>query len=243
MSDYNFQKNPFKDILNQDNIATFIGTADTEIIKHHSSKNINYYTFNLKIKRLSDVYDTIPVMLNERCYNNIGENIHGKKVYCSGEVRSYNEQYYDNNNNLRYHVKVFIYAYDVTINVADNSDDMNHVHLSGYLCKDPIYRLTPNKKAITDLVIAVCRKNSTNKKVDYIPAIAWNTNAVSASNISKNDRISVTGRFQSREYTKNIGDKTMTRTSYEISISDLIIDCSLRDESTESRSDNQKEES
>lgn len=243
MSNYNFQKNPFKDIINQDNMATFIGIADTEITKHHSSKSINYYTFNLKIKRLSNVYDTIPIILNEKCYNNIGENIQGKRVYCSGEVRSYNEQYYDDNNNLRYHVKVFIYAYDVTINVANDSDDINHVHLSGYLCKDPIYRLTPNKKAITDLVVAVDRKHSTNKKVDYIPAIAWGTNAVSASNISKNDRISFIGRFQSREYTKNTGDKSLTRISYEISISDLVIDCSLRDELTESHLNKQKEES
>lgn len=238
MSDYNFQKNQFKDILNQDNIATFIGTADTEITKHHSSKNVNYYTFNLMIKRLSDVYDTIPIMLNEKCYNNIGENIKGKRIYCNGEIRSYNEQYYDNYGNLKNHVKVFVYAFDVFTNVAEDSDDVNHVHLCGYLCKDPIYRLTPNNRAITDLVIAVSRKNN-NTKVDYIPAIAWGTNAVSASNINKNEKIYLTGRFQSRKYIKNIGGKEITKISYEVSISDLVIDCSLQSTSIESRLDYQ----
>lgn len=222
----------FQRVENENNIATFIGTMVSDFAVHHTSKNQNFFMFDLKVKRLSETYDLIPIIVSESCYNSLDPEIKpGSRLYCNGEVRTYNEMYVDSQGDTKHHVKVFVYAYEVTNNVAEDSDDVNFVHLNGYLCKDPVYRVTPNGRSITDLVVAISRKNSLRNKSDYVPAIAWGTDAISASNsLVKGDGVSIRGRFQSRTYNKKIGDnKTMLKVSYEISIDDIKTDSTFKD--------------
>lgn len=213
----------FQRIENENNIATFIGTMVSDFSIHHTTKNQNFYTFDLRVKRLSDNYDIIPIIVSESYYNCIDPDVKpGSRLYCNGEVRTYNESYVDSNGNTKYHVKVFVYAYEITNNISEEFNDTNFVHLNGHLCKDPVLRTTPNGRSITDLVVAVGRNSSVRNKSDYIPTIAWGTNAISASNISKGDGVSIRGRFQSRTYNKKIGEnQTMLKISYEVSVDDI----------------------
>lgn len=93
----------------------------------------------------------------------------------------------------------------------------NNVKLSGYICKPPVYRVTPKGREIADVLIAVNRMYG---KADYIPCITWGRNARYAGNLDVGTRIDVEGRLQSREYTKKLDDGTEEiRTAYEISVS------------------------
>ena len=95
----------------------------------------------------------------------------------------------------------------------------NTIVLSGYICKPPIYRTTPFNREIADILIAV---NHAYNKSDYIPCIAWGRNARFVKNLEVGEKVSISGRIQSREYQKKISEtETRFLTAYEVSISKL----------------------
>ena len=101
------------------------------------------------------------------------------------------------------------------ISDAQENDTLNRVTLTGALCKPPIYRSTPFGREICDMMLAV---NRAFGKSDYIPCIAWGRNAQYAARFGVGDRISLTGRLQSREYQKLLENgEYMTRNAYEVS--------------------------
>ena len=97
--------------------------------------------------------------------------------------------------------------------------DKNEIYLDGFICKPPVYRITPFGREITDILLAV---NRIHNKSDYIPCIAWGRNAKFASNLNVGDRIRISGRIQSRNYQKKLDDETeITKTAFEISVAKL----------------------
>ena len=50
----------------------------------------------------------------------------------------------------------------------------NQIYLDGYICKAPVYRMTPLGREIADVLLAV---NRAYGKSDYIPCICWGRNA------------------------------------------------------------------
>ena len=52
--------------------------------------------------------------------------------------------------------------------------------LDGYICKQPVYRMTPLGREIADLLLAVNRPYG---KSDYLPCICWGRNARFAGNL------------------------------------------------------------
>ena len=88
----------------------------------------------------------------------------------------------------------------------------NVIELDGFICKPVIYRGTPFGREISDVLLAV---NRNYNKSDYIPCIAWGTNAQIAKTLQVPTRIKIIGRIQSRPYNKkendvNLADKTLT---------------------------------
>lgn len=91
--------------------------------------------------------------------------------------------------------------------------------LSGYVCKQPVYRTTPFNREIADLLVAV---NRSYNKSDYIPCIAWGRNARFVKNLAVGERIALSGRIQSREYQKKLSETDIrTMVAYEVSVSKL----------------------
>ena len=86
------------------------------------------------------------------------------------------------------------------------------------MCKEPIYRTTPFKREISDVLIAV---NRSYNKSDYLPCIAWGRNAKFVKNLSVGDKLQMCGRIQSRVYQKKIDDEVVEKTAYEISLSKI----------------------
>ena len=104
---------------------------------------------------------------------------------------------------------------------VDTNKNPNIINLKGFLCKEPIFRTTPFKREICDILLAV---NRAYNKSDYIPCIAWGRNARFVKNLPVGTKIDIEGRIQSRIYQKKISEEeTINKTAYEISISKVSI--------------------
>ncbi len=200
--------------VNVNNEVTVSGCVEGELSFSHEIYSEAFYSFVLKVMRLSDICDYVNVTVSERLIKDI--NIQdGAKISIVGQFRSYNN-YSENGNRLL----LTVFARDVKeMGEDDDSHNPNHIFLNGFLCKPPVYRTTPFGREITDLLIAV---NRAYNKSDYIPCIAWGRNARYCASLSVGDNIKVWGRIQSREYQKRISEEeSVTKTAYEISVSKL----------------------
>ena len=107
-----------------------------------------------------------------------------------------------------------VFARDIV--EPDDETNPNVIELEGYICKPPLYRTTPFKREICDVLLAV---NRAYNKSDYIPCIAWGRNARYVNGLSVGDRIALQGRIQSREYQKMTEEGgQITKTAYEVSV-------------------------
>lgn len=197
--DYNLLKN------NRVNIA---GEVVSELEFSHETYGEKFFDLKLKVSRLSDIYDIIPVTISERLLLDNEIKV-GSKIAGSGQFRSYNKLE-DGKSKLM--LTVFLrelYPYS-------ESDNPNSIEIVGFVCKEPVFRTTPFKREIADVLLAV---NRSYNKSDYLPCIAWGRNARFVKNFAIGDKVSVSGRIQSREYQKKIGDDIIIKTAYEVSLS------------------------
>ncbi|MGL5756813.1 MAG: single-stranded DNA-binding protein [Paraclostridium sp.] len=194
------------------NIVNLRGELGEELTLSHEIFGEKFYSAKLKIHRLSDTYDVLPITISERLLQevNLSEN---NLVDVSGQLRSYNKNI-DNRNKLV--LTVFVREIKT---VEEEAKDPNSIFLDGYICKDPIYRKTPLGREITDLLVAI---NRPYNKSDYIPSIVWGRNAKFAKNLEVGDRVQMWGRVQSRDYEKKLeGGSAEKRVAYEVSISKI----------------------
>lgn len=198
--------------LTEKNNKVFIsGEIVTEAEFSHEVYGEGFYEMNVLVKRLSGQGDILPVTISERLINDKDLKI-GAQINAFGQFRSYNKLV-DGKSKLM--LTVFVREL-VDTPCAKNP---NSIVLSGYICKQPIYRTTPFNREIADILIAV---NRSYNKSDYIPCIAWGRNARFAKNLQVGERIAISGRIQSREYQKRLSDEEIkVMTAYEVSISKL----------------------
>lgn len=210
----------------ENNHLILIGKVASEKKVSHEIYGERFYTFNLEVPRLSEISDLIPITISERLITSTNLEI-GTKVIIEGQFRSYNG--YENEKS-----KLILTVFAKDIKIAEELEEQegetkkeqnsNEVVLNGYICKKPIYRQTPFGREIADILLAV---NRTYNKSDYIPCIAWGRNARFAGGLEVGAHLQVSGRVQSREYTKKIGEEEVERrVAYEVSVSkiDLVED-------------------
>lgn len=192
------------------NMAHICGTVEEEAVFSHEIYGERFYTFILRIPRLSETADYIRVMLSERLDFEIRK---GDRVDITGQFRSYNS--YENGVNK---LILTVFAREISL-CTEEVKNPNSLFLNGYVCKPPVYRTTPFGREICDILLAV---NRTYNKSDYIPVIAWGRNARFAGDFEVGDNIKIWGRIQSRTYKKQISeDVSETRTAYEVSVSKI----------------------
>ena len=181
----------------------------------HSIYEEQFFQTKLGVPRLSGHMDILPTIISASLLSAIPQG--EEPLGLRGQLRSYN-QAEKNINHL--HIRFFAQS------LQDELDSLcprrqNFVFLEGFLCKAPVYRVTPFGREITDMLLAV---NRSFKKSDYIPVIAWGKNARFAKNLQVGQKMRIEGRFQSREYEKSLpsGEK-IARTAYEVSASSVSI--------------------
>lgn len=201
--------------LRINNSALLVGKINSGFVFSHEVYNEKFYSFYICVPRLSKALDNIMVTISSQLIE--GKNFKvGDTVCITGQFRSYN-----NYSNIGNKLVLSVFAKEMDFqekSLADN-EYINEIVLCGYICKPPTYRTTPFGREITDLLIAV---NRTYNKSDYIPCIAWGRNAKYSSTFNVGDKVTITGRIQSREYQKKISENEfITKTAYEVSISKI----------------------
>ncbi|MBO6263806.1 MAG: single-stranded DNA-binding protein [Clostridia bacterium] len=196
----------------QNNNRVFIkGEIVTEARYSHEVYGEGFYETDVLVKRLSGQADVLPVTISERLIE-LNDLKVGSEISAIGQFRSYNKL---SDGKSKLMLTVFIRE----LIDGKTAKNPNNIVLSGYICKPPIYRTTPFSREIADVLIAV---NRAYNKSDYIPCIAWGRNARFVKNLSVGEKIAISGRIQSREYTKKLSEtETKTMTAYEVSISKL----------------------
>lgn len=201
---------------NQNNLVTVIGYMaknDNEEAAFSFSHEVNgekFFSFTLCVERMSGTKDYLPIIVSEKL---IGKNktYVGSPLCVKGQFRSYNMK-----DDIKTHLKLYVFAHDIFI--PDEVCSMNDVHIAGFICKAPVYRVTPLGREVTDIMLAVPRLCG---KSDYIPCVCWGRNAVYASRLPVSTKITVAGRIQSREFQKQVDNIIENRIAYELSVSQI----------------------
>jgi single-stranded DNA-binding protein len=198
----------------ENNQVTVMGEIVSEFSFSHEIFGEGFYMVDVSVKRLSDSYDIIPVMVSERLIDTSLSYI-GMLICVNGQFRSYNRHEEKKN---RLVLSVFARELEF-IDFVEESSRTNQIYLDGYICKEPVYRKTPLGREIADLLLAVNRPYG---KSDYIPCICWGRNARFANNFTVGARCEIWGRIQSREYMKKIDEEHVEkRIAFEVSVSKL----------------------
>ena len=194
------------------NRVILTGVVVEEARFSHEVFGEGFYEIKLEVPRLSSQTDILPVTISERLLGTHDASV-GSTMCVVGQFRSYNKLEND-------HSRLMLTVFVRDMIDVDEELNPNTIELEGYICKPPLYRTTPFKREICDVLIAV---NRAYNKSDYIPCIAWGRNARYVNGLSVGERISIQGRIQSREYQKmNADGASVTKTAYEVSISRVV---------------------
>ncbi len=198
----------------ENNQVTVMGEIVGEFVFSHEIFGEGFYLVDIRVKRLSDSFDIIPLMVSERLLD-VSRDYQGMYVCVNGQFRSYN-RHEERKNRL----VLSVFAREIEfIDELEESSKTNQIYLDGYICKEPIYRKTPLGREIADVLLAVNRPYG---KSDYIPCICWGRNARYANNFRVGERCAVWGRIQSREYMKKLSESELEkRVAFEVSVSKL----------------------
>lgn len=191
------------------NRVVLTGEVIEEPIFSHETFGEQFFQVQLSVLRLSEKADIIPVIISEKLLTDKRFGV-GKTICIKGQFRSYNK-------NESEHSKLVLTVF--AREFVDLTDEINPniIEVIGYICKPPIYRTTPFKREICDLLVAV---NRSYNKSDYLPCIAWGRNARYLKDIEVGTKVFLVGRIQSREYQKKYDDGTFEiKIAYELSVS------------------------
>ena len=201
------------DSINLNNEVHLAGRVSGELNYSHEVYGERFLSFVLKVERLSDSSDYINVTVSERLIKDLVLK-DDTPVEIEGQFRSYNNYTLTGSKLI-----LTVFARDISVLDDENFVPANNIFLNGFVCKEPVYRITPFGREITDLLIAA---NRAYNKSDYMPCIAWGRNARYSGKLKVGENVKIWGRIQSREYQKRISDdEVVTRTAFEISISKM----------------------
>ena len=121
------------------NQAIIIGTIEDEFVFNHEIYAEKFYTFTVKVPRLSGASDNVRVMVSER-------------LIMDGE----------------YCIVLTVFAKDICHFDEEESKNPNTLFLNGFICKEPVYRTTPFGREITDILLAVNRSYNKSDYIPII---------------------------------------------------------------------------
>ncbi len=196
------------------------GKIITEPRFSHETFGEAFYEIDMEVERLSHNVDIIPITISEKLMTGDLTKI-GSMVSIKGQFRSYNKS-----DEQKSHLMLTVFVRE--IQEAQKDMPTNIIEMTGFICKAPIYRTTPFKREICDVLIAV---NRAYNKSDYLPCIAWGRNARFIKDAAVGDKVNLVGRIQSRVYQKKFEDGTIEdRTAYEVSVGRISLDNIISEE-------------
>lgn len=118
--------------------------------------------------------------------------------------------------------KVLVFVLADYMALSPKAEQQDDIALVGELAYMPKHRETPRGKRITDIFVKV--QNVLTAGTCYIPCICWQEAADEVAGWQPGDKVKLLGRFQSREYKKQIDIDEQTveiRTAYEVSVNQI----------------------
>lgn len=175
----------------------------------HESRGEKFYRFPLEVERLSGTVDRLNIIARQELLGTL--DLSEKEKLCvRGELRSFN-----NKSGVGSRLVISVFARSLAF---EDGEDVNLVELTGTLCKAPNIRVTPMGREICDLMLAVNRRYG---RSDYLPCIAWGMLAREVAEWTVGDKLTLTGRIQSRRYIKLGEDgEQLEKVAFEVSISE-----------------------
>lgn len=199
---------------NGSNHVSISGNIISGPVFSHEVFGEKIYQMEVQVKRNSGYPDIIPVLAPESMAGII-RGCHGEHIQVVGQYRSYNKH-----EEKRSRLVLSVFANEILLAEEYSSGMYNRIFMDGFICRQPEYRVTPNGKEITDVMLAV---NRSYHKSDYIPCICWGKYARAASRFYIGEHVQAWGRIQSREYVKKReGFPDEIKIAYEVSIDDMI---------------------
>lgn len=195
------------------NSATLCGIFCGNLTFSHECFGEKFYTAKIKVKRRSDEYDTIPIMVSEKLID-VSEELDGEMICVCGEYRSF----YKKISEEKYSLILHLFAEEFYISINRKKEFRNEIILSGTVVSNGRL-IKKTRRNLTYIIIAVNRPYG---KSDYIPCICWGRNAICADLFEIGTHLKIIGRIQSREYYKKIsGEYSDQRIAYEVSVSQM----------------------
>lgn len=194
----------------ENNIVYLSGVLNSEWSFSYSTLQGSFYTANLAVKRLSGKVDHLTLTISDHLLN-MNLSYKGKAIAVSGQIRSHNL-----NEGTKRKVTLTIFIKELTLlqNLSSQTNE-NRIRLNGFLCRHPLYRQTPKGRDLTELLLAIHRKDG---RSDYIPCICWGRCAHTAAHLETGDHLLLWGRIQSRDYQKRFPNGSLQAfTTYEVS--------------------------
>lgn len=200
------------DIYDINNQACISGRVVSGFRYSHTL-NLPFDMMYIESTRKSGIADIIPVRV-PKWMMPVDMKSNGEELLINGRFRSFN---YHTGNKTR--VILYLLADQISLKEKmhcgeqEEKTDKNNIILNGYICKRPVFRVTPMGREISDLILAINNPDGTS---DYIPCIAWEGNAEYASELDVGTFCKTKGRIQSREYgqaEKNI--------AFEVSLNEI----------------------
>ena len=175
----------------------------------HINHATQYFLLPLTVSRLSGTEDRLNVIASGPLLDGLTLR-EGSPLSVRGEVRTFN-----NRSGVGSRLVISVFAKYLN---QEEGPDENRLELSGTLCKPPLLRATPLGRTICDMILAVNRRYG---RADYLPCIAWGSLAYRCGAMEVGDPLSLSGRLQSRCYTKEIDGQLLERTAFEVSVMSL----------------------
>ena len=142
------------------NIAEIEGVVIAKPQFSHEVYGEKFFDVKVASVRKSGAMDVIPTCISERLITDM-YGLVGKRVRVNGNFRSFNKR---ENGTSKLILQLFVQE----ISFPEIAHDVNDIVLDGYICKESVFRVTPQGREITDLLLAVNRQYG---KSDYIPCI------------------------------------------------------------------------
>lgn len=189
------------------NLTILTGCPAGRPVFSHKGRDGDWYTFPLRVERLSGAWDEINVLVTHELMSAtaVGE---GERLTVRGELRSFN-----NKSGIGRKLVISVMAKEMRFTSAP---DENEALLMGTICRPPVLRVTPMGRQICDMMLAVSRRYG---RSDYLPCITWGSLARRASEWGVGTELLAVGRVQSRKYIKNLDTGPEERTAFEVSVS------------------------
>lgn len=196
-----------------DNAVALMGVIVSEVTEIDNINTLPYtgYAMEVETIRKSGVADKAVVIMPRDTY--IEDLEIDVPAMVIGKIQTFKD--YSTGK-----VLVYVLAEYAESIQGDHWQDQNEVQLTGTIGKGTAYRETPKGKRITDIKLIV--PNELRQNYCYIPCICWNETADEVRDWEEGTQVTLSGRLQSREYTKQINEDTIEQhTCYEVSVNNI----------------------